>query len=391
LKIAIFASAFYPHSGGVEELVRQLAMALLRRGDEVIVLTNRWPRDLPLYERVDGVEVFRFAMREPGGSLKSKLSYTATGGAIRRSIHRLLIQREIDVLHVQCVSCNASYARAAKRALGLPLVVTTQGEYSMDATGLYQRSAEARARFAASIHEADTVTGCSRQTLDEAVAAVGGRVGGSTQVIYNGVRLADFDDVTAHGHGRPYMFAIGRHVPQKGFDVLLRAYAELVRAGEDAGTDLLLAGDGADTASLRALAEELAVATKVMFLGRVDRKQAASLFMGCAFFVLPSRHEPFGIVNLEAMASGKAVVATRVGGVPEFVQDGETGLLVPAEDAKALRAAMARLLGDQALRDLLGEAGRRVAEGFDWSKIAQEYRAVYERVIAGRQAVSETA
>jgi len=73
------------------------------------------------------------------------------------------------------------------------------------------------------------------------------------------------------------------------------------------------------------------------------------------------------------------------------VQDGETGLLVPAEDANALRAAMGRLLGDQALRDRLGGAGRRVAEGFDWSVIAEEYRVVYERVIAGRQAVSETA
>jgi len=102
------------------------------------------------------------------------------------------------------------------------------------------------------------------------------------------------------------------------------------------------------------------------------------LFDGCELFVLPSRHEPFGIVNMEAMASGKAIVATSVGGVPEIVRDGENGMLVPPDDPQALADAINRLLDDDPLRRRLGQAGRARAWNFAWSTITDQYLAVYE-------------
>ena len=130
--------------------------------------------------------------------------------------------------------------------------------------------------------------------------------------------------------------------------------------------DLLLAGDGPERAALEQLARDLKLGEKVKFLGRAERPVAVSLFKGCSFFVLPSRLEPQGIVNLEAMACGKAVIASKVGGVPEIVLDGETGLLFPGEDVAALANALTRMADDAALRARMGAAGRARAETLDW-------------------------
>jgi glycosyltransferase involved in cell wall biosynthesis len=144
-----------------------------------------------------------------------------------------------------------------------------------------------------------------------------------------------------------------------------------------AGHDLLLAGDGPERDALGRLAHALGLAGRVHFLGATGRATTARLFAGCSFFVLPSRMEPLGIVNLEAMASGKAVLAARVGGVPEIVEDGKTGLLVESGDAEALACGILRLAADVPLRARLGAEGRKAAERFNWPSIAAAYARVY--------------
>ena len=380
LNVAIFASAFHPHVGGVEELCRQLAVEYRRRGLGVAVLTNRWPRDLPAHEVVEGVEVHRLAMRVPAEGVKAKISWALSAAAVRREMMGLLADLRADVLHVQCVSCNAAYALAARRRLaGVPLVVTLQGELTMDATRLFQRAAWAKRVLRRSLAGADAITACSGQTLAEAQAWFGRPFGDRARVVYNGVAASDAN-VRPWPHPRPYVLAIGRHVEQKGFDLLLRAFARL-SADPAFGHDLLLAGDGVEHAALRAMADELKLGDRVTFPGRVDHATAMRLFAGCSFFVLPSRHEPFGIVNLEAMAAGTAVVATAVGGVPEIVTDGSNGLLVPAGDVAALAAAVGRVAADADLRGELGTAGQARAAKFTWPAIADQYVAIYERVV----------
>jgi glycogen(starch) synthase len=373
MNIAIFASAFYPHVGGVEELCRQLAHAYQGAGHRCIVLTNRWPRSLPKFEEYEGIPVYRLAMRVPEGSLKARANYRLTHNSIRREMLVTLRRHEIDVLHVQCVSSNGYYALLAKRELGLPLVVTTQGERTMDAGRLYEKSPFANRVLRGLLNEADAISACSENTLNDLEQWYGSTFDGRSRVIYNGIRLADFDTPVTFEHRRPYILGIGRLVPQKGFDVLIRAYA---MAGIESH-DLLIAGEGAERGTLEALAVEMGVDSRVRFVGRADRTQAVALFSGCEFFVLPSRMEPLGIVNLEAMAAGKAVIASRVGGVPEIVEDGETGLLVAAEDATELAGAIRRLGSDQGLRERLGVEGRRRAKTFDWDAIAEQYLDLY--------------
>ena len=127
MRVALFASAFHPHVGGVEELCRQLAHEYRRRGWTAVVFTERWPRDLPEHEEREGIPVWRLPFRGRAGSLRATLSYLATTGAIRRRLCALLRRYEIELLHVQCVSSNAFYALEMQRALRLPLVVTMQG------------------------------------------------------------------------------------------------------------------------------------------------------------------------------------------------------------------------------------------------------------------------
>ncbi len=375
MKIAIFASAFYPHVGGVEELCRQLAHEYRARGDAVAIFTERWPRSLPEYEEHEGIPVHRLPFRVPSEGWKAKLKYLATHRSIRQRLLALLARFEPDVLHVQCVSNNAFYAMLAQETMGVPLVLTMQGELTMDAQRIFERSAWARETLRRGLRRADAITACSRQTLTEAESFFGEPFGEKGRVVYNGIAAGEADRAVPFQHPRPYVLAIGRHVPQKGFDVLLHAMSRIQNRKEPC--DLILAGDGTEHTALKALAVELGLEANVLFPGRVNHADAMSLFAGCKVFVLPSRHEPFGIVNLEAMAVGKPIVASRVGGVPEIVTDAENGLLVSPDDPDALAAAISKLLNDEVMQLALGNAGRRRAESFTWPEIAREYLEVY--------------
>ncbi|HXQ52749.1 MAG TPA: glycosyltransferase [Stellaceae bacterium] len=148
----------------------------------------------------------------------------------------------------------------------------------------------------------------------------------------------------------PLALALGRLHRNKGFDVLLEA-AALVPA-----LHLWLAGEGEEREALERRAQALGIASRVRFLGWRD--DVAALLASSDMLVSSSRHEPLGNVLLEAWAAGVPVAAAASEGPRELIRDGETGLLVPAEDAAALAAAMARLAGDGALRARLAEAGR---------------------------------
>ncbi|MGA2231167.1 MAG: glycosyltransferase family 4 protein [Tepidisphaeraceae bacterium] len=381
LNVALIPSAFHPSVGGVEELVRQLALEQRRRGSDSRVATNRWPRDLPQTELVDGIPVTRYAFRVGGGDLRRNLAAAAFFQPTVRRLCRDLKSAGTDVLNLQCISCNAPYAVAAAKSLGLPLVVTLQGELTMDANQIFQRPRE-QEMYRQTLADADAVTACSRQTLREAEDFYGDRLSEKSRVIYNGVNLGEFAAATPHHWPRPYILAIGRHVRQKGFDVLLNAFA---KAGAQSH-DLLIAGDGPERSALETLAGQLHLGKSIQFLGSVTHFKAVELFLGCSFFVLPSRHEPMGIVNLEAMAAGKPVIATNVGGVPELVLHDQTGLLVPPDNAEAMAAAIAALVRDADLRGRFGEAGRRRAVQFSWPALADQYDQVYREAIQRRAA-----
>jgi len=378
LNIALFASAVHPSLGGVAEVCRQRALELQRQGHRIIILTNRWPRNLLEHENYQGLEIFRLPFRVPQECLKSKVSYLLTHRKIVRQMLDILRRRAVNVLHVQCVSANGYYAMIAKRRLGLPLIMTAHGELTMDASGLYQRSAFQNTVLRDLAQHADKLTACSRRTLDDVEKHVGIDFGGRRAIIYNGAPIEEFADAVPHVHRRPYVLCMGRLVPQKGFELLLDAFA----AAGDIGFDLLIAGDGPLQKTLQDQIAMHGMGDRVFLLGRADRANVAALFAGAEMFVLPSvADEGLPLVCIEAMAAGRPVIAANVGGVPEYVLHEKTGLLFSRGDRGQLTAALQRLVADPDLRHRLGAAGQARAQLFRWPAIGRECIELYRSVM----------
>jgi phosphatidylinositol alpha-1,6-mannosyltransferase len=205
-----------------------------------------------------------------------------------------------------------------------------------------------------------------------------------SRVIFNGARVEEFTSTEAARRENPYILAIGRLVPQKGFDVLLGAMAE-DRGCLPSGWELLIAGDGPDEKMLRDLAISLGITDRVRFVGRADRSEVPRLMRGCEFVVVPSRaDEGLPVVCAEAAAAGRAVIGTRRGGIPEIVLDGETGLIVPPESSSRLSSAIRLLAFDEAKRCRFGEAALIRSTAFAWQTIAQQYADVYRDALLSR-------
>lgn len=210
------------------------------------------------------------------------------------------------------------------------------------------------------------------------------------RTIYGGADPARFfpeSETTRDG-----VLFVGRLTPHKGIDRLLQALpkgARLTIAGTS-GHDPEPPEDG-----YPALLRTLSAERDVRFAGRVSEDDLPALHRAAAVFVLPSVQttcygrsiaisELLGLSVLEAMASGTPVVASRIGGVPEIVEDGVTGLLVEPGDVQALSDAVARLLGDRALAERMGQAGRAaVLERFNWEHCADRCVAAYEELESG--------
>ncbi len=188
---------------------------------------------------------------------------------------------------------------------------------------------------------------------------------------------------------RPYVLFVGRITRQKGVPHLLRAARRL-----DPGVQLVLCAGAPDTPALdrefRALFDEIdSVRDGVHWIpAMLPRPAVVQLLTHAAVFVCPSVYEPLGIVNLEAMACGTAVVASAVGGIPEVVRDGVTGLLVPYDEEDpgrfeaGLAAALNRLAGDRELAAGMGEAGReRAVREFGWDTVAARTAELYAAVL----------
>jgi glycosyltransferase involved in cell wall biosynthesis len=215
---------------------------------------------------------------------------------------------------------------------------------------------------------ADVTTNVSKAGV-ERYLRIGAAPAGRIRLMPDGVDISQFDsrrtrhEILRSSLGFPDAFVFlvaARLEPAKGIDVLLQALT-LLRAHQD-DVAVLIAGDGSQRVKLEAEASSLGLnAETVRFLGLRD--DIPDLMEAADALVLPSRWEGLGVVLLEAALSLLPVVATNVGGIPEIVQDGVTGFLVPPEDSEALAHAMARVIAltpDQ--RNVMGRSGRRIVE-----------------------------
>lgn len=210
----------------------------------------------------------------------------------------------------------------------------------------------------------------------DAMALAQGALGGDFELLFNGIEVDAFALGPAHPIEAPTIFFLGRHEPRKGLEVLLEALADLP---DD--VRLWVGGEGPQTEELRA---RYATDRRIEWLGRISDEERAARMRGCTVYCSPSvRGESFGMVLLEAMAAGAALVASDLDGHRNVASDGVDALLAPVGDAAALAKALRRVLDDDGLRAELVSGGRRRADQLSMTHLAQRYEAIYRRLVAG--------
>jgi len=199
-------------------------------------------------------------------------------------------------------------------------------------------------------------------------------------VVPNGIDLTEFSPDPDWPDHEGYLLFVGRLVPQKGVDVMLRAFAVVLRRCPWA--QLVVVGDGDLQLYLKRVAYHLGIPHRVTFRDWQTGPGLVALYQRAAGLVVPSYYEPFGIVALEAMACGRPVIASRVGGLAEIIEDGVQGYLVEAGDYLGLARRMVGILRDADLGRDMGRAARDRAAGYAWDVVAEKTRALYAETAA---------
>jgi glycogen synthase len=324
-------------------------------------------------------------------------------GAVRRCTDFNTMNVDADLVH-----CHTWYTHfggiLARKNYGIPLVITV---HSLEPLRPWKREQLAGGYDFSlwvektALEMADAIIAVSNETrhdIERLFDVDPARV----HVIHNGIDLNQYRKVDSNGAlkrygidpARPYLLFVGRITRQKGFQHLVRAIQFM-----DRDFQIVLCAAAPDTPQL---AEEMRIAVEraeaqrsgIIWINEmVDQQSACELYSHAAVFVCPSIYEPFGIINLEAMACETAVVASAVGGIKEVVVDGQTGFLVPLAQmnespfeatnpekfAKDLAARVNQLMADPKLRERFGKAGRkRVEEHFSWASVAAKTKKLYE-------------
>lgn len=399
MRIAIVASDYAPTVGGVQTAVRNIARHAARLGHTVTIL-SALPPDRKGFRNpsglVDGIVVHRFPWgRRPLWSLPFRAVWTLLQMA------RVLRTFKPDVVYIHFLSINALYVlllayisrftfyvsrftsyvlRFTPYVPRFTLIASARGN---DIQGIPQRSRLQRWMLPRLFQRADAVLFCSAYVQRDAAPYLR-RVPQSSYVgiVGDGFDPEEFAKPRAYQHSAPYILAMGRLVEKKGFDLLIRAFAQI--APEFPQVHLLIAGDGEERSNLERLIDELQMRERVTLLGFADRDKTTALFWGCEFFVLSSRLEPFGIVVLEAMAACKAILATRSGGVVDLIQPGVNGWLVEPEVA-ALADGMREMLAHPEATRAMGERAATTIQQHTWAAVTEQYLRVFECVLDSKK------
>ena len=322
-----------------------------------------------------GWRLTAFSLRDEGAQRDERFLPAGAGyhgfGGDRGALARALLSRALRRSHVGTVFCHANLA-----SLGLLFPLRRWNgtrDYAVIAHGVevYRRLPAIRRaalKCARAVWPVSDFTG--RQ-----VAALQGVSGERLRTIHNCLDPHWLDEPLQSAHGSErYVLCVSRLSRAdryKGIDDLIVAFG--LAAGRLPELRLVLVGDGDDAARLRALAASGPVAGRISFAGDVDDARLKRLYSGCEFFAMPSGKEGFGLVFLEAMANGKAVLAARSTAVPEVVLEGATGLLVEYGDIEQIAAAMLELGSNRARAREMGERGRhRVSERFSFRRYCSD-------------------
>jgi glycosyltransferase involved in cell wall biosynthesis len=391
VKVALVSTRYPPGPGGVERHVAELAPRLAAHGHRVDVYTSDLYREFP-WQRLppsvprEAPASFGAVHRLPVWSLPGELHYP-----FFRGLGAALARGRPDLVHAHTYGTNqVAVARRHHRRFGTPFVLTAHFHpiWSIEGGWLRHRIRGFYDRRLAGpvVAEAAAVVVQTREE-ERLLRSLGLALPRVVVVPPGYTPFPPPPPGTRHfseqfGLPGPFALFVGRLASNKGLLTLVDAFAEL--ASEEPASDLVLVGeDGGMRSAVEARVRARGLERRVHLLGHVEDEQlVAAAYREARLTVLPSDYEAFGLVLLESLAQGTPVVATRVGGIPEVVEDGRAGLLVPpgsvADLAKALRAVWT----DRELARRLGEYGRsEVVPRFTWEGLADRLDALYREVV----------
>jgi phosphatidylinositol alpha-mannosyltransferase len=364
VNIGIVTHAYYPHFGGVTENVAGVAQALRQLGHRVLIVTAhaRTAHPEPDVVRIGHQHLV------PWNGASVNFTFGLKLEARLRAIYR---EARLDLLHIHCPLSPMLPLAGLRAAEGWPVL------------GMFH--ATARSNLGYQLFQPLLRREFSRITVPVAVseparAFVARYFPATYHLVPNGVDLARFAPQRPVLAGtRPTILALGRLDPRKGLEHLIDALPLVMAALGP--VRLLIAGDGPRRTFLRRRAAARAPGA-VEFLGPISPERTPELYGIADCLCAPAtRNESFGIVLLEAMASARPIVATDLSGYRRVVVAGETGWLVPPGDPGALARALIRVLADRDSARAMGEAGRKRAQGYAWSRVTERLLALYERAL----------
>jgi len=380
VKIGIVSQSYYPRYGGVTEHVHHTALELRKRGHEVVIITSHFRRGEA--NHADGVERIGYNLLIPFNGAFVDL---AVGLRLGHQLRELISDKNFDVLHTHA-PLVPTLPLMAIRAASCPQVGT------FHTTAGRSRLLEwAGSYLASTVEKLDARIAVSTTARDFAAHYFPGHY----EIIPNGVDVERFrPDVAPFSEyqreGIVNLLFVGRLDPRKGADRLIAAMPRILeRTGGK--VQLLVVGDSYMRPKLEA---SVAPSAKghVRFLGHVPSGDLPRWYATGDIFVSPaSGNESFGIVLIEAMASGRAVVASDIPGYRSVITPGENALAVPPGDVPALADAIASLVLDPERRRRLGCKGHERAQEFSWPRVTDRIESVYRRVVERRRSAASAA
>jgi glycosyltransferase involved in cell wall biosynthesis len=363
--------------GGVNQVVTNLALQMRDAGKfEPLVLMCDWNAPEPVFEEIHGIPTVRWRVRPYGRGMgiKETLAYVLWERRFRARFSRFCSAHNIKVVNVHYPGGMAFALERVLRSQSarLPLLLSFHGT---DVSKLTDLSGEHQSEWRCLLGRAHATVACSGHLAQRLQKALGADL--ACKVIYNGVDVERFG---ARRLDRPprknVILHVGKFDYNKGQDVLIEAFSRVAVDFPDASLHLV-GGQGERLSSLRTLALEMGLADRVQFFVDVPPADMPSYFCRATIFSFPSRQEGFGLVLLEAGAFSLPVVASRVGGIPEIIDDAVTGVLIEPDDPSLLAHALRRLLGEPFAAQQLGDRlHRHVSENFSWTNTLRQYEAL---------------
>lgn len=342
---------------------------------------RRRSRALPQQWSLHGIPVYYPRYWKLPGKIDFGLFGPLYYRGIRKFVRRLYEEEPFDLIHGQWLVPDGYAAGRIGRELGAASVSTEQGYVSR-----YPDRGPRAAAMRRAIRGVDQIVTVSQALADRVNQFAAPRR--PVRVVYPGVDIDRFQhanaDAARRGLGLPagkYMVCCARleaiKQPKLVFDVFQRVHAQAP------DTHLVWVGDGSQRSLVQQQAHEAGLAQQVHLPGAVPHDEVPKWLAAANVVVLMSRHEGLSLALAEASATSRPVVATQVGGIPEVIVSGQTGLLRPHDDAQGLAGAVLQLLNDEALAEQMGRAGRQHAcERFSWSRYAQQMVDVYREAAA---------